>query len=161
RRFGPRLCLNFHGGTRSAWLTLLSGARYRAGFGHYRHRFAYDAQIPRAQEILGVERKVHTAEHLASAMFWLGAAPRALPPAKLGAAAPACGRSAPILHAVAANPAKTWPAEKFLAVARHLTQSGIEPVFIGGPGDDLSAFAEYRTVAGAPLEAIKNLLSGA
>ena len=30
-------------------------------------------RIPRAQEILGVERKVHTAEHLASAMFFLGA----------------------------------------------------------------------------------------
>ena len=34
---------------------------------------AYNVRIPRAQEILGVERKVHTAEHLASAMFYLGA----------------------------------------------------------------------------------------
>src|SRR5438309_11103477 len=29
RRFRPDLCMNFHGGTRSAWMTLLSGARYR------------------------------------------------------------------------------------------------------------------------------------
>ena len=54
-------------------MTELSGARYRAGFGHYRQQFVYNVQIPRAQEILHVERTVHTAEHLASAMFFLGA----------------------------------------------------------------------------------------
>src|SRR5262249_47983001 len=56
---------------------------------------------------------------------------------------PRASRSGPIavLHAVAANAGKTWAAEKFLAVARHLTETGIEPLFIGGPGDDLSAFA--------------------
>src|SRR5262249_49748911 len=32
---------------------------------------------------------------------------------------------------------------------------------IGGPGDNLSAFGRYRTVGGAPLAQIKNLLSGA
>src|ERR1700739_789021 len=37
RRLRPHLCLNFHGGTRTAWLTALSGARFRAGFGHFRH----------------------------------------------------------------------------------------------------------------------------
>ncbi len=73
RAWRPRLCLNLHGGTRSAWLTALSGARWRAGFGHFRHQLVYNVRIPRAQEILGVERTVHTAEHLASAMFWLGA----------------------------------------------------------------------------------------
>ncbi|MFZ0934052.1 MAG: lipopolysaccharide heptosyltransferase family protein, partial [Bryobacteraceae bacterium] len=62
RRWRPDLCLNLHGGTRSAFLTLASGARWRAGFGHFRHRFAYNVRIPRAQEILGVERAVHTAE---------------------------------------------------------------------------------------------------
>ena len=72
RRWRPALCLNLHGGTRSAWIAALSGARFRAGFGHFRHRIAYNVRIPRAQEILGIERKVHTAEHLASAMFYLG-----------------------------------------------------------------------------------------
>src|SRR5690242_17279469 len=38
RRFRPSLCLNLHGGTRSAWMTALSGARYRAGFAHFRHQ---------------------------------------------------------------------------------------------------------------------------
>ena len=34
-------------------------------------------------------------------------------------------------------------------------------VFIGGPGDDLSAFRKYRCVAGAPIAEIKRLLAGA
>src|SRR5438270_178212 len=62
RRLRPQLCLNLHGGTRSAWMTLSSGARYRAGFAHYRHQFAYNVRIPRAQQILRVSRTVHTAE---------------------------------------------------------------------------------------------------
>jgi len=83
RRWRPRLCLNLHGGSRSAWMTALSGAEHRAGFGHFRHQWAYNARIPRAQEILGEERTVHTAEHLASAMFWLGAPRGEIPRAKL------------------------------------------------------------------------------
>jgi heptosyltransferase III len=161
RRFAPRLCINFHGGTRSAWMTALSGARYRAGFGHYRKQFVYNVRIPRAQEILGVDRKVHTAEHLASAIFWLGAPQREIPRAKLVAEKPGTVAPIAILHAVAATTDKTWPAEKFLAIAEHLTQTGVEPVFIGGPGDDLSSFARYRTIAGAPLSEMKNLMSGA
>ena len=70
-RWHPALCLNFHGGRRSMALTLASRAAIRAGFGHHRGSGLYHIRIPRAQEILGVERPVHTAEHLASAMFYL------------------------------------------------------------------------------------------
>src|SRR5258708_38788009 len=71
-RWRPELVLNLHGGTRSAQLTLAARARLRAGFGLFRFSAIYNIRIPRAQEILGVERKVHTVEHLASAMFYLG-----------------------------------------------------------------------------------------
>ena len=168
RSFDPRLCVNFHGGTRSAWMTAFSGARYRAGFGHYRQRFLYNVRIPRAQEILGVERKVHTAEHLASAMFYLGVPMMEIPRAKLvamgrAAVAPFPSVNSPlaVIHAVAATPDKTWPAANFLAVADFLRASGVEPVFIGAPDDDLSPFRAYRTISGAPLEEIKRLLSTA
>lgn len=162
RGWRPDLCLNFHGGARSAWMTALSGARYRAGFGHFRYPLAYNVRIPRAQEILGVERKVHTAEHLASAMFYLGADVGEVPRAKLATQEgrrkrlPHC-----IVHPVAATPEKTWRADGFLAVAEHLKSRGLETVFIGGAGDDLSPFRAYRTVAGAPLSEIKALLAGA
>ena len=159
RTWRPRLCLNLHGGTRSAWFTALSGARWRAGFGHFRSQFVYNVRIPRAQEILGVERKVHTAEHLASAMFYLGAPRQEIPRARLaGTGSP--GPMA-ILHPVAATPEKTWRSDGFLAVAEHLRQGGIEPVFIGAQTDDLSPFAAFRTVRGAPLSQIKDLLASA
>jgi len=123
------------------------GARFRAGFAHFRFPWIYNVRIPRAQQILGVDRKVHTAEHLASAAFYLGAARMEIPRAKLfaGQARARTGPAIPpyaVLHPVAAGPAKTWPAERFVAVASHLQQSfDLQPVFIGGPGDDLSRFA--------------------
>jgi heptosyltransferase-3 len=162
RRWRPALCLNFHGGPRSAWMTALSGARHRAGFGHFRYPVAYNVRIPRAQGILGVERTVHTAEHLASAMFYLGAPMGEIPRAKLitslgrPGGPPHC-----VIHPVAATPQKTWRADGFLAVAERLKRGGLEPVFIGAAGDRLSPFRAFRTVAGAPLSEIKALLAGA
>jgi ADP-heptose:LPS heptosyltransferase len=166
RRWRPLLCLNLHGGGRSAWMTALSGARYRAGFAHFRYQPVYNVRIPRAQEILGVERKVHTAEHLASAVFYLGAPICDIPRAKLalgGTDAFVCqpGDAYAILHPFATTPGKTWPAAGFLAVARHLTQSGLEPVFIGGATDNFSPFRAFRTISGAPLSGIKSLIASA
>jgi heptosyltransferase-3 len=163
----PSLCLNLHGGTRSAWLTALCGARWRAGYGHFRHAFVYNAHIPRAQQILGVARTVHTAEHAASAVFWLGVPLAEIPRAALFTApseprASASGRApVAVIHPVAATPAKTWRPDGFLAVAAHLKHAGLDPIFIGAGGDDLSAFAAFRTLRGAPLSEIKDLLSGA
>jgi heptosyltransferase-3 len=160
RAVKPRLCLNLHGGTRSAWMTAASGARHRAGFGHFRHQFAYNLRIPRAQQILNQERKVHTAEHLASAMFWLGAPRIEIPRAKLVCAQPARSEAVAVIHPVAATAQKTWPAAGFLAVAEHLRAQGIEPVFIGAHGDDLRAFGGYRTQTASLFE-LKSLLASA
>lgn len=159
RSLRPRLCLNLHGGTRTAWMTALSGAPFRAGFAHFRHQFVYNVHIPRAQEILGAERKVHTVEHLASAMFFLGAPRQEIPRARL--AATRRPSAIAVIHAVAATAAKTWPADRFLAVAAHLRSTGLEPVFIGAAADDLAPFRNFRIVQGAPLSEIKNLLASA
>jgi len=173
RKWRPDLCLNLHGGGTSAALTALSGARFRAGFAHFRFQWIYNVRIPRAQQVLGVEGKVHTAEHLAAAAFYLGAARVEIPRAKLfaGLANLKKGREAhgaptirpyAVIHPVAAELGKTWPADRFAEVASHLLQSfDLTPVFIGGPGDDLSMFREWRTVAGAPLGEIKSLVAGA
>ncbi len=161
RKFAPRLAINFHGGTRSLLLTLASGARFRAGFEHYRYAALYNAAMPTAQRILGVERKVHTAEHLASAVFYLGVPAAEVPRAKVVAARG--DRRAPyaILHALASAPDKTWPAGRFLEIARYLREHcGLDPVFIGAPSDDLSPFRPFRTFTG-PLEESKTLIAGA
>ena len=162
RKWRPDLCLNLHGGGRSAWITALSGARFRAGFAHFRYAWMYNVRIPRAQEILGVDRKVHTAEHLASAAFYLGAGRMEIPRARLFAEKSAPRRPYAVIHPMAAAADKTWPAERFVETARYLEQAWeLEPVFVGGPGENLSAFHGFRTVAGAPLAEIKTLLAGA
>lgn len=156
----PDLCLNFHGGTRSAWMSAASGARFRAGFGHFRHQFVYNLRIPRSQQILNVERKVHTAEHLASAMFWLGSPFTEIPRATLICTQSARPQPLAVIHPVAATAQKTWSSAGFLAVAEHLRGQGIEPVFIGAPADNLSPFRAYR-IQTASLSELKSLLASA
>jgi ADP-heptose:LPS heptosyltransferase len=93
-------------------------------------------------------------------MFWLGATRAEIPRALLFSAEPS-PRTGPyaVIHAVAAKPEKTWPADRFLAVAEQL---GLDTVFIGGPGDDLGAFsARFPTLTGMPLEQTKALLRDA
>jgi ADP-heptose:LPS heptosyltransferase len=166
REFEPELCLNLHGGTRSARLTLLSGARFRAGFAIFRPGWIYNTPVPTAQETMGINRRVHTAEHMASAMFYLGVPIGEVPRAKL-MAAPGRSRHAPdgpyaVIHGLAATPEKTWPAEHFRELARFLEQCmGLQTVFIGGPGEDLTPFEPYRGVAGAPLGEVVKLMRDA
>jgi ADP-heptose:LPS heptosyltransferase len=159
------LTLNLHGGTRSMVLTMASGAGIRAGFGHHRHSFLYSAKIPRAQEILREERPVHTAEHIASAMFWMGVPqgpiPRAKCVAKSGGAARTSACATAVLHPFASEPGKTWPAENFLKTAAYLKANHLEPVFIAGPDDDATAFQNFQVLRGAPLEDVKSLIAGA
>jgi ADP-heptose:LPS heptosyltransferase len=157
RAFAPDLCLNLHGGTRSARLTLLSGARHRAGFDIFKPGWIYNTPIPTAQEILGITRRVHTAEHQASAIFYLGVPIQEVPGAQIFATASETSSYA-VIHPVAATPEKTWPAANFLELARQLP---FEPVFIAGPDEDLTAFRHYRTLAGAPFPELANLLRNA
>jgi heptosyltransferase-3 len=161
--FNPDVCIDFHGGNTAARLTFFSGARYRAGFGHFKRRAAYNILIPKAQEIMGYGRTIHTAEHLASAMFHLGVKQRAVPRARLFAAAPGLQRAPyAVIHPVAATQEKTWPAAGFLRVAEHLrSQHQLQPVFVAAKDQDLSAFAGYETVSGAPLGDLKTLISAA
>ena len=166
REFAPVLCLNLHGGTRSARLTLLSGARFRAGFDIFHPGWIYNTPVPTAQEILGITRRVHTAEHQASAVFYLGVPVQEVPRARVYAA-PGRSAHAPaepyvVIHPTAATPEKTWPAAFYLELARHLSQDlGFEPVIIGGPGEDLSRFQIWRTLGGEPLPEVARLLRDA
>jgi heptosyltransferase-3 len=163
RAFGATLCVNLHGGTRSQWMTALSGARWRAGFAHYKSTIAYNIRIPRAQKTLGVNRTVHTAEHLASAFFALGAPLADIPRGELFSdAAPTAetrGRYA-VLHPYASSADKTWAADRFCEVARYLKLWNIQPVFLVGPNDDPAAFKAH-TLAQGSLSQAKTLLSKA
>jgi ADP-heptose:LPS heptosyltransferase len=128
----PKLCLNLHGGTRSAWITALSFARWRAGFGHYRFQHIYNVAIPRAQQVLGEERTVHTAEHVASAMFFLGVPRTEIPAACLYAKPDTRTSAYCVIHPQATAPEKIWPAERFLSLAGEIQERfGLEPLLDG------------------------------
>ena len=155
------LILNLHGGTRSMWLTLASGAKYRAGFAHHRYSFLYTHKIPAAQAILGVGRSVHTAEHLASAMFWMGVPPAAISRAKLIARNPPDRPPYVVLHPFASAPDKAWPRERFVLVAARLQAQGLQPMILAGPADDAAPFAPFEVLKNAPPRDVKNVMSGA
>lgn len=160
RSWRPRLCVNLHGGTRSQWMTALSGARFRAGFTHHSVTMAYNVRIGRAQRILGVGRVVHTAEHLASAFIAMGVPLQDVPQASLYAPpSPIEGRYA-VLHPFASSPDKRWPAEKFCEVARYLKLWSIRPIFIAAPGEDTCDFRAHDVFQGG-LKEMKSVLSGA
>jgi heptosyltransferase III len=161
-RFRPNLALNLHGGATSVRLMLAAASGLRAGFEHFRFQPMYNVRIPRAQEILGQERTVHTAEHIASAMFYLGVPQAEIPRARLFAQPSSRRRPYAVLHPFASADAKTWQPENFAALAESLRRDlGMEPVFVGAASEDLSAFGSHTCLSGAPLEELKALLAGA
>jgi len=162
RAWRPELVLNLHGGSTSARLTGFSGARWRAGFAHFRQQFLYNIRIPRAQEILGVDRTVHTCEHAASATFWFGVTACEIPRARVFAERGPERQPYVLIHPVASEPAKTWAPEGFLAAASFFqNEANLKPVFLGAAADDLSAFGEYHTAQGQTLTETKALMAGA
>jgi heptosyltransferase-3 len=166
RRVRPELCLNLHGGSTSAALTAFSGASWRAGFAHFPFRAVYNVAIPRAQEVLRrtANAPVHTAEHLASAAFYLGAPSGEIPAARLFAeAAP---RTSPyaVLHVAAAYFTKQWPTARFVELGRWLRETlGLEPILTAGPGQgDLLAGVEgLETSANLSVGGLMSLIKGA
>ena len=162
----PTLCLNLHGGSTSAWWTAFSGARFRAGFGHFSMQFAYNVPIPRAQTILRRDPRdpVHTAEHHASAMFYLGVPAAEVPRAVLPAEPRPSEKPYAVFHVTAAYFTKQWPADHFRETAEFVRdQCGLEPVILAGPGEEaiFEPFTGFRCAGGLPLDELKSLLAGA
>lgn len=139
--------VNLHGGPTSTFLTRWSGASLRAGFAHFRHPSAYTAHIPTAQEILGTSRPVHTAEHIASAFFWLGVPPAEIPPAELFPSGPARERvrarlrslgveedeGYAVIHPAAVYASKQWSALGFAEIGQYLESVfGLRAVYVCG-----------------------------
>jgi heptosyltransferase III len=160
RHWRPGLCVNLHGGTRSQVMTALSHARWRAGFAHHSTTLAYNLKIPRAQRILGVHRKVHTAEHLASAVFALGVPLAEVPRAQLFTEESPVRERHAVLHPFASAQEKQWPADRFNEVARYLKLWNITPIFLAGPEDDTSGFRDHALLKGS-LKEVKGVLSNA
>jgi ADP-heptose:LPS heptosyltransferase len=167
RRLEPELCLNLHGGSTSAWITALSGTRFRAGYAHFTKRLVYNVRIPRAQQILGrpADAPVHTAEHHASAIFHLGAEKGEIPPARLHAEPlPEAREPYAVLHVAAAYETKRWSEEHFLSIARYVRyRHKLTPLILAGPGQDhlLDAFRNFERLPELSISAMKTVIHSA
>ena len=158
------LCLNLHGGPTSAFLARFSGARWKVGFEHFRRRRTYDVMVPDARRILS-QAAVHTAEHQAAALFWLGAPRRAVPPSELFVTGAGriewqkertrlgigYGRDYALLNPAALYFTKQWPAQRFSELGRYLeNERGVAAVFTCGPGES-RCLDEVERASGRPI----------
>ena len=182
RRRGFSLCVNLHGGPTSTFLTRSSGARWKAGFHHYRALSVYNIVIPDARTILS-RPTLHTAEHQAAAFFWLGLAQQPVPPARLWVA-PRCrtwweaqrehlgisgNQEYAVIHPGALYATKRWAAENFIQVGTALERdAAVVPVYSCGPDEpavldavERAAVAPIRRLQGASLGEFAAALSGA
>jgi ADP-heptose:LPS heptosyltransferase len=166
RELKPALCLDLYGKTWTSRWTGLSGARFRAGFAHARESFAYGIKIPRAQEVLGLaeDAPVHTAEHLASAMFHLGVPVMDVPRAKLYVEPQRRERPYAVLHVAALFATKEWPIDRFRAMGAFIEkQCGLEPVFVSAPGrgEMFADLVDFTCLDNLTLGGLKSLIAGA
>ena len=166
RKLRPELCLNLHGGATSAWLTALSGAPVRAGLGHFRFRFVFNVSIPRAQRVLrrGFDDPVHTAEHHASAVFYLGAPESEIPRAVLRAEPRPRERPYAAVHVTASYFTKQWATDRFGRIGAFLRQAhGLESIMIAGPGEEsvLAELGDFTCLDSLSIDDLKSLLAGA
>jgi heptosyltransferase III len=163
------LCVNLHGGPTSTLLTRFSAARWKAGFEHFRAQRIYDLSIPDARKILQQE-SVHTAEHQASAFFWLGLPRRPVPRARLFASPESRnrwrekrielglpeGRAYALIHPTALYATKQWPPEHFARLGGYLErEAGLVPVFSCGPGESATLEA-VEQAACTPIRRLQN-----
>jgi ADP-heptose:LPS heptosyltransferase len=182
RRREFALCVDLHGGPTSRLLARTSGARCKAGFAHFRARGLYDVLIPDARVILG-QPFIHTAEHQASAFFYLGLPRKEVPRPKLVVSAShevwwkekrasfgiPPDRDYALIHPTALFPTKQWAPEKFAHLGIYLKrEAGLEVVYSCGPGENavLDAVGQaagfpIRHLEGASLGQFAAALAGA
>jgi predicted lipopolysaccharide heptosyltransferase III len=143
---------DLHGGSTSAWLTALSGARYRIGCKGFRHQFAYNVRIPDSSELLG-RRQHHTVERTLAWFDWLNGESRTdfsdapslnlvVDEAVRDSARRRLSKAGIDLHSryAVVQPAavfdtKEWMADRFAAVADFLAAQGMQVVLTGAPHD--------------------------
>ncbi len=173
RRRRAALCVNLHGGPASAFFARFCGAAVKAGFAHFRSHRAYHVLIPDARTILA-QPDIHTAEHQASAFFYLGLPRKKIPRAKLlvsperkawwqeKRAALGLGRDRDfaLIHPTALYATKQWAPEKFAELGRWLErEANLAPVYSCGPGESPVLDAVERA-AGSPLRRLEGASLG-
>jgi len=146
RRGDYALCMNLHGGPTSATITSWSGAEWKAAFGHFRRKKIYDFLVPDPRTIFEKDN-IHTAEHQASAFFYLGLPRKEIPAAQIHlttvdldwwthkrASLGLMGKPYVVIHPTALFDTKQWAPEHFAALGARL-EARFAMVYSCGPGE--------------------------
>jgi heptosyltransferase-3 len=140
---------NLHGGTTSTFLTALTGARHKVGFGHYRYGYLYNHLSIPALDFWRSADLQSTEQQLAM-LGWTGVpvSDRPWPSLPIDEAAKksvndklaaqGIGEDRPLvlLHPAAAFTSKQWPAEKFAQAADHFSSQGFSVVAVAAQNEE-------------------------
>jgi len=166
RALRPRAAVDFHGNARTALLSLASGAPVRAGFEVRGRRYAYTRIEPRAVVVDGHVVPRNSAQSALALAQHVGAAPSRPQPVRLSVEDDVSTRAHNLLvqagisaRALAAGtvvginpgrayPAREWPRDRFVSLARDLVAIGRTVVVMWGPGEEDPARA-IATQAGS------------
>jgi ADP-heptose:LPS heptosyltransferase len=148
--------IDMHGGPRSSWLALATGARQRIGYDMPGRQWMYTRTIPRARELRPRHSVLNQWDLLAGIEGWPGDAADpardavAMPVdpeadrrivVRLRSAGVTPGHQLIVLHVSASNPFRRWPEPAFAEVVASLvSQSRDRRVILSsGPSDRLAA----------------------
>lgn len=172
RSAGFDVAIDFHGGPRSAWLTLATGARVRIGYGLPGRRMCYTERLPWTRALVPPRHSVLNQWDLLRPLG-IGPADPALHPVEMPEDPAASARvtrrlaaagvppDAPlvVLHVSAGNPFRRWPRAAFAEVAATLAaEDGRRRIIISsgpseaGAADEVAHDAAHR--AGAQASSI-------
>ncbi len=147
RAFNPDMVFDMHGGTTSAFMTLLSGADFRVGFEASRNSRYYNIKVPDSR-VLWKKEQIHTVEHQLSPLIHTGFKFEEIPPLCVSVEkrikeetrrkleGQGIKDSFVLIHPAAAFATKQWSIEDFASVAEDLGKAGIACVATAGPGQE-------------------------
>jgi ADP-heptose:LPS heptosyltransferase len=156
RRERYNVVIDLHGGPRSSWLALATGARQRIGYDMPGRQWMYTRTVPRARELRARHSVLNQWDLLEGIEGWPGEAADpardavAMPidpeadrriAARLRSAGVAPEHQLIVLHVSASNPFRRWPEPAFAQVVASLVSQSTDRrvVLSSGPSDRLAA----------------------
>jgi ADP-heptose:LPS heptosyltransferase len=153
RRFDT--VIDMHGGPRSGWLTLATGAPQRIGYAIPGREWMYTRSVPRPRDLRPRHSVVNQWDLLEAVTGWNGTAPDPVRDAVEMAANPRAERSVAerltargvladheliVVHVTAGNRFRQWPEEAFIRLLVGLSASAGRRVIVSaGPADRAAA----------------------
>ena len=172
RRSRYDIVIDFHGGTRSAWLTVASGAPTRVGYDVPGRGWCYTTRVPWSRSLVPPRHSVQNQWDLIATLgidepnriqdpvvMPLDAAAVLAVTTRLNAAHVPADARVVVIHVSAGNPFRRWPADAFASVAAALaSEDPTRRILItSGPSEAAAAqavAAAARTRAGSAADGI-------